>query len=201
MALSVPETRLIDLMPPAFEEGLDDWSTGNGTPDSRTYEGAAHVRLVSGDGDFGACLEMRKIETVQRLRYMAELPIPPGACIEISARLKVLRGPRPGARIAIWPGGPSGQAVSDLPNEGPITLTPRHGGIKLVRAVIGPAPRPGIDLVWDGRAVYAHVGLDLVGPDGGVVRIERIRVREVSESDAAPGPCPGQAAWLPRGAQ
>ena len=29
-----------DLMPPAFAEGLDDWSSGDGTPDGPTWAAA-----------------------------------------------------------------------------------------------------------------------------------------------------------------
>ena len=46
-----------DLMPPAFAEGLDDWSRGDGTPDSPTWEAAENARLTRDDADFGTCLE------------------------------------------------------------------------------------------------------------------------------------------------
>ena len=39
----------LDLMPPAFAEGLDDWSCGDGTPDSPTWEEAENARLARGD--------------------------------------------------------------------------------------------------------------------------------------------------------
>ena len=178
--MRAPDPMVIDLTPPDFAEGLDDWSAGDGTPDTPTYEAAEHVRIAAGDPDFGTCLEMRKIEPVQRLRYMAELPIPNGGFLEVRARLKALRGPLPGARIAAWPGGLHGRMVADLPAQAPVAELPAHGAVLSLAAVIGSAPRPGVDLVWDGRVLYAHVGLDLVGPDGGVVRIERLFVRDVS---------------------
>lgn len=173
---------VLDLMPPDFAEGLDDWSVGDGTPDSPTYETADHARIAVNDADFGTCLEMRKVETVQRLRYMAELPVERGVFVEIAARLKAIRGPLAAARIAAWPGGLHARCVDDLPQEGPIVLIRRHGEVMGLRAVIGFEPLPGVDLVWDGRAMYAHVGLDLVGPDLGVVRIERLSVRDVTAS-------------------
>jgi hypothetical protein len=178
--MRAPEPTLVDLTPPDFAEGLDDWSSGDGTPDSLTYEDAEHVRIAVGDPDFGTCLEMRKIEPVQRLRYMAELPVPNGGFVEVRARLKALRGPLPGARVAAWPGGLHGRCVPDLPAEAPVAPMPAHGEVLELRAVIGPTTLPGVDLVWDGRVLYAHVGLDLVGPDGGVVRIERLAVRDIT---------------------
>lgn len=191
MTLS-PRTGL-DLMPPAFAEGLDDWSWGDGTPESPSYDRAEFARLAVNDPDFGTCLEMRKVEPVQRLRYMGELPLPRGAFIEVSARLKALRGPLPGARIAAWAGGARGQGVAGLSTEGPLAELDAHGVVHKLRAVIGPESLPGVDLVWDPRALYAHVGLDLVGPSRGVVRIDRLTVREVTGDFAATRLMPGFA--------
>jgi hypothetical protein len=179
--MRAPVSDFLDLMPPDFSEGLEDWSRGDGTPDSPTYETADHVRIATGDPHFGTCLEMRKVEPIQRLRYMAELPIRPGAFVEVRTRIRVLRGPLPGARIAASPGGAHGRLVPDLPTAGPIRLCPQHDLVTEVCGVIGPCLRDGVDLVWDGRVLYAHVGLDLVGPTGGVVRIERLAVSEVTD--------------------
>ena len=94
----------LDLMPPPFAEGLDDWSRGDGTPDSPTYAAAENARLVRGDADFGTCLELRTTAPVARLRYMGELPLLTGAFVEVSARVKALRGPLPRVQVAGWPG-------------------------------------------------------------------------------------------------
>ncbi len=180
--MRAPGLVAIDLTPPDFAEGLDDWSSGDGTPDSPTYEDAAHARIAVADADFDTCLEMRKIEPVQRLRYMAELPIRHGSYVEIRARLKVLRGALPGVRIAAWPGGLHGRRVEDLADAAPVMLIRAHDAVVQISAVIGPRPEAGVDIVWDGRVLYAHVGLDLVGPVGAVVRIERLVVRDVTAS-------------------
>ncbi|MER2508921.1 MAG: hypothetical protein ABTQ27_09185, partial [Amaricoccus sp.] len=59
--------------------------------------------------------------------------------------------------------------------------------VAVARAVVGPERRAGVDLVWDARVIYAHVGLDLVGPEGGVVRIESVALRDISVTfEAAP---------------
>jgi hypothetical protein len=175
-----------DLMPPTFAEGLDDWSCGDGTPESATYEDAGNARLVRDDPDFGACLELRPLAAVQRLRYMGEVPVRAGGYLEVAARLKAVRGTLPVARIAAWPGGALGQGVGDLPQRGPGVAIAGHGVVVGLSAVIGPEAAPGVDLVWDGRALYAHVGLDLLGAAGGVVRIEAVEVRDVT-SRFAPG--------------
>ena len=170
----------LDLMPPAFAEGLADWSCGDGTPDCPTYEEAENARLARNDPDFGTCLELRKIAPVERLRYMGELPIRAGAYVEVAVRLKALRGPLALAQIAAWPGGRDGRLVPDLPMAGPVVGARGHGVVLELAAVLGPEARPGVDMVWDHRAIYAHVGVDLLGPVGGVVRIESVAVREVT---------------------
>ena len=178
---------LPDLMPPAFAEGLDDWSRGDGTPDCPTYDGSGIARLAQ-DAEFGTCLELRTEDPVQRLRYMGELPVPPGAFLEISARLKVLRGPLPEVRIAAWPGGAHGRRIEGVQVAGEVGPVPAHGAIVTVRAVTGPRPCAGVDLVWDARVLYAHVGLDLLGARGAVVRIENLAVREAGELRRLPLP-------------
>lgn len=181
-----------DLMPPPFVEGLDDWSRGDGGPEGPTWEAAENARLALGDPDFGACLELRKVAPVERLRYMGELPLRPGSFLEISARVKALRGPLPRARIAAWPGGAGGWAVEDLPQLAAEAAIGADRAPVVIAAVIGPEARPGVDLVWDARALYAHVGLDLVGPSGGVVRIEGVAARDVTRRFLPLGrPLPG----------
>ena len=42
-------TEGLALMPPAFADGLNVWSSGNGTPGSNTYDGAANALFVPSD--------------------------------------------------------------------------------------------------------------------------------------------------------
>lgn len=185
---------VLDLMPPAFAEGLADWSWGNGTPDAPTYDEAPFARIATGDPDFGACLEMRKVAPVQRLRYMGELPLPAGGFVEISVRAKALRGPLAAIRIAGWAGGAQGRAVPGLVLAVPEVGFAAHCEVIALTAVIGREALPGVDLVWDARALYAHVGIDLLGPDKGVVRIADIAVRDVTARFLPQGvPMPGFA--------
>lgn len=177
---------LPDLMPPAFAEGLDDWSRGDGTPDGPTYEASGLARLAK-DPDFGVCLEIRTADPVQRLRYMGELPVPAGAFLEISARLKVLRGPLPEARVAAWPGGAGGRRIADVPTAAEPVPVAAHGVVVALSAVIGPTALGGVDLAWDAPVLYAHVGLDVLGARGAVVRIESLAVREVTDRFSAEG--------------
>lgn len=176
-----------DLMPPSFADGLDDWSRGDGTPDSPTYDCDPAARVARGDADFGTCLELRKTDPVQQLRYMGELPVRHWSYLRIAVRLKVLRGPLPLVQIAAWPGGAGGLGVPDVPVAGPLIRIPAHAVVVEFATVIGPEPLPGVDLVWDARVLYAHVGLDLLGPSGGVVRIADLAVHDVTRAFAAAG--------------
>jgi hypothetical protein len=166
----------LDLTPPGFAEGLEDWSRGDGTPDSPTYEAVPHARLVAADPDFGVCLELRKVEPVQRLRYMGEMPFLPETRIEVSVRLKVLHGPLPMVRIAAWPGA-HGRRIEDLPSTGPSRPVRAAGTVETFSGIIACGSGPGVDLVWDARPLYAHVGIDILGLNGAVLRIENLAVR------------------------
>jgi hypothetical protein len=186
----------LDLMPPAFSEGLYDWSRGDGIPDGPTYGEAGNARLAVGDPDFGTCLELRKIEPVQKLRYMGEMPFRRGSFIEVSAGLKALRGPLGLVQVAAWPGGQGGHGVPGLPTRGRLVELDVRDRVYRVAAVIGPEALPGVDMVWDERVLYAHVGLDLLGPANAVVRIENLAVRDVtaritSRPRTMPGFVPG----------
>ena len=176
-----------DLTPSAFEEGLALWSEGDGTPDAATYDTLPHARIARNDVDFGTCLELRKTEAVVRLRYTGEMPVRPGAWIEVSARLRALRGPLPEVRVAAWTGGAGGRAVTGQPCEGPLAPIASHGAVEVVRAVIAPEAAPGVDLVWGPEVLYAHVGLDLTGAVGGVVRIESVEARDVTRAMTGSG--------------
>jgi hypothetical protein len=111
---------------------------------------------------------------------MGEVPLLAGGFIEVAARVKAVRGPLPAVRVAAWPGGEQGRGVGGLPLAGPPLAIPAHGGVCEIRAVIGRSARPGVDLVWDERVLYAHVGLDIEGAAGAVVRIESVEVRDVT---------------------
>ena len=171
----------IDLMPPEFDEGLGLWSNGDGTPDTPTYDMAPNARLAKNDPDFGNCLELRKVNSVQRLRYAGEIPIMRGSFIEVTARTKALRGPLPLAHIAAWAGGRHGRAVPGMACMGPVVTLGAHDEVCQLRAVIGPEPFDGVDMVWSTDVLYAHIGLDLIGPDQGVVRVDAVSVRDVSD--------------------
>lgn len=129
----------LDLNPPPFSEGLDDWSRSDGTPDSPTYEGMAGARIIGSDPDFGSCLELRQLLPMQRLRYMGEVPIRRGSCLEIIVRLKVLRPPLVRAQIAAWPGTVHGRGIPDLPATGPSAEVSALDEVLTLSTVIGPA--------------------------------------------------------------
>lgn len=168
------------LMPPAFGAGLDVWSSGNGTPGSDSYEGAFNAALVAADQDFGGCLEVQKVNGVQKLRYMGETPLLPGCYLRVSARVKVIAGALPSVRIAGWAGAAGGNHVPDRVEVGPSVALTRYGEVVEVSAIVGPGARVGVDMQWGAEALYGHFGLDLTGANGGVVRIDDIEIEDVT---------------------
>lgn len=168
------------LMPPAFANGLDVWSSGNGRPGSATYDGAINAVLVPADQDFGGCLELQKIASVQKLRSMGETPLLPGCYLQVRARIKAVAGNLPSVRIAGWAGAAGGNHVDDVIEIGPTVTLATYGDVVEVAAIVGPGARGGVDMAWGNAALYGHFGLDLTGPNGGVVRIDDIEIEDVT---------------------
>lgn len=174
-------TEGLALMPPAFSQGLDVWSREDGTPGSVTYDGAADAALVPADQDFAGCLELQKTEATQRLRHMGQTPILVGCYLRVTARVKAVSGNLPEVRIAAWAGDGSEAHVPGLIETGPSVALTAYGRVETVSAIIGTGTRTGVDMAWGSAPVYAHIGLDLTGPDGGVVRIDDLVVEDVTE--------------------
>lgn len=169
----------ITFMPLAFEYGLDVWSSGDGTPGSDTYDGSGLGVFVSADQDFGGCLEILHTGSPTKLRYMAETPILPGCYLQIKAKVKAVAGPLPSVRIAGWAGGVAGAFVGTATPSATATTLTTYGQVVEVSAIIGTGPRTGVDMVWS-DALYGHIGLDITGATGGIVRIDDIEITDVT---------------------
>ncbi|SFJ92846.1 glycosyl hydrolase family 28-related protein [Celeribacter neptunius] len=168
------------LMPPAFAQGLDVWSSEDGTPGSATYDGAANAAFVAADADFGGCLELVKTTMTTRLRYMGETPLQPGMYLQITARVKAISGNLPSVRIAGWAGNGAFNHVGGLTELGASVALDSYGEVVEVSAIVGSGARGGVDMPWGLAPVYGHFGLDLTGLNGGTVRIDDIRIEDVS---------------------
>ena len=168
------------LMPPPFSAGLNLWSREDGTPGSASYQGQANAALVSNDQDFAGCLEVQKTEALQKLRSYAQTPIQAGLYLRVTARVKAVAGNLPTVRIAAWAGDVGGANVAAVLQTGPAVALTSYGEVVTVSAIIARGSRQGVDLPWGTVPVYAHVGLDLTGPNGGIVRIDDIVVEDVT---------------------
>ncbi|MCB5198733.1 glycoside hydrolase family 55 protein [Loktanella sp. TSTF-M6] len=167
----------IVFQPLPFAAGLSVWSSGDGTPGSDTYATSGTGVFVPSDQDFGGCLEVQKTGTVQSLRYMAETPLLRGCYLRITARVKAVAGPLPAVRVAGYAGVAGGGAANVPLTTGPQTQLTRYGEVVEVSAIVGTGARAGVDLVWL-DAIYGHFGIDLVGPSGGLVRIDDIVIED-----------------------
>ena len=172
----------VQLMPPAFADGLDVWSSGNGTPGSDTYANAGNAAFVPADADFSGCLELLKSDSVQKVRHMGETPLLPGCYLRITVRVKAISGNLPSVRIAGWAGGPGGAQVGGVTTTGPAIALTQYGEVVEVSAIVGAGNRGGVDLVWGPEALYGHFGLDLTGQNGGVVRIDDIEIEDITSA-------------------
>ena len=170
------------LMPPAFSQGLNVWARGDGPAGSDTYHGTATAAFVPADLDFSGCLEIQKTEATQKLRFMGEIPLLPGCYLRITAKIKAMSGPLPTVRIAGWAGGASGAHVSGVNETGNPTSLTAYGAVIEVSAIVGAGQRTGVDMVWGRAALFGHFGLDLTGPNGGVVRVDDIVIEDITSA-------------------
>ncbi|MCB2135583.1 MAG: right-handed parallel beta-helix repeat-containing protein [Rhodobacteraceae bacterium] len=168
------------LTPPAFENGLDVWSSGDGTPGSPNYAGAGNAAFVPADQDFGGCLELQKNASTMKLRYTGDTPLLPGCYLRVTARVKAMSGNLPSVRIAAWAGGAGGAHVPGVVETGVSVPLTAYGRVETVQAIIGTGTRTGVDMAWGTGAIFGHFGIDLTGPNGGVVRIDDIEIEDVT---------------------
>lgn len=170
----------LQLMPPPFSADLSLWSREDGTPGSASYAGQPNAAFVPADADFAGCLELQKTATVQRLRSYGQTPILPGLYLRVTARVKAVSGNLPTVRIAAYAARANGTNFGAAPQTGPeVTLT-TYGQVVTVSAIIGVGSRPGVTLAWGPTPAYGHFGIDLAGPNGGVVRIDDIVIEDVT---------------------
>ncbi|SLN51906.1 glycosyl hydrolase family 28-related protein [Roseisalinus antarcticus] len=166
-------------MPPPFANGLDVWSSGDGTPGSPTYQGAGPGIFVVADQNFDGCLEVIKIDNIQKVRHMGETPIFPGCYLRVTARVKVVGGPLPSVRIAGWAGRSGGNHVTGVTETGPATQLTAFGEVVEISAIVGTGARQGVDMVWP-SALYGHFGIDIIGPNSSIVRVDDIVIEDVT---------------------
>jgi hypothetical protein len=168
------------LTPTPFAAGLDVWSSGDGTAGSDTYENAANALFVAADQDFAGALELLKTQNTQKLRFMGQTPILPGCYLQVSARVKAISGNLPSVRIGGYPAYGNGARVNGLPEFSTFVTLQSYGEVVEIKAIIGTGSRGGVDMVWGTEPVYGHFGIDLVGPNGGIIRVDDIQIEDVT---------------------
>ena len=169
------------LMPPPFSAGLNLWSREDGLAGQGSYLAQANAAFVPSDQDFGGCLELTKTLSTMKLRCFQAIPFQPGLYLRVTASVKAVSGPFPTVRIAGWAESSSGGNVGTAMQTGPSTLLTTYGEVVTVSAIIGSGNREGVDMVWGLAPVLGHLGLDLTGNTGGVIRVEDIVIEDVTD--------------------
>jgi hypothetical protein len=168
------------LKPSAFEAGLHLWSGGDGTSSSAGLDGVTGAVVVTGDGDFGSCLELVKTQSTQSVRWFTQTELQNGQYLRIRVSLKALSGSLPTVRAAATPVDASGDVVTGLTTYGPENTFDGYGSVIEVSAIIGGGSRDGVDLAWGQAAQAGHFGFDLTGSNGGVLRIDDVVIEDVT---------------------
>lgn len=176
--MNVVITNGVALMPRKFREGLDYWSSGDGRPGSDTYAGSGPGVFVPADSQFDGCLEISKAQPVVQVRYMDVTPILRGTYIRVTARFKAVSGELPTVRIAGTPLSGS-TVISGVATQGPSRVPTSYGTVYEVSAIIGTGARQGVDIVWP-TANGGHLGVDISGPNGGIIRVDDIEIEDVT---------------------
>jgi hypothetical protein len=173
-------TQGLVLMPPAFAAGLNLWSREDGRPGQGSYLGQANAAFVPNDQDFAGCLELQKTTATQKLRCFQQIPFQPGLYLRVTARIKAISGALPSVRIAGFAATTAGVPVNGAVTTGPARALTTYGEVVTISAIIGSGNRQGVDMVWGTAPAYGHLGLDLTGASGGVVRIDDITIEDVT---------------------
>ncbi|MCU0899858.1 MAG: right-handed parallel beta-helix repeat-containing protein [Cypionkella sp.] len=168
------------LMPPPFSAGLNLWSREDGLPGQGSYANQPNAAFVPADQDFGGALELQKTVATQKLRCFQPIPMQPGLYLQVTVRVKCLSGALPSVRIAGWAGRSNGTNVPGVVQTGPSVALTQYGQVVEIKAIIGAGSRGGVAMAWGATATYGHIGLDLTGPNGGVVRIDDITIEDVT---------------------
>lgn len=169
-----------NLTPAPYADGLAAYSNGNGTEGSPSYATSGNGAFVPADQDFGGALEILKTDSTQFLRYKGRTPIEPGCYLEVKVRLKALSGNLPSVRVAAYAAQSGGAPVPGVVTQGAITPLTTYGEVVEVSAVVGIGNRAGVDFIWGAGADYGHFGIDLLGQNGGIVRVDDIEITDVS---------------------
>ena len=167
-------------MPPPFADGLNVWSSEDGTPGSNTYDGAFNAALVPADQDFDSCLEIFKNDDNVKLTYMGQTPFEQGCYLRISAKVKAVSGPLPNVRAVAWAAKSGGSHATGYVEQGPSVPLTAYGEVVEVSAIIGSGSRNGVDMIWGADVAYAHLGLEMTGSNGGIVRIDEIVIQDIT---------------------
>jgi len=173
-------TQGLVLMPPPFSAGLALWSRADGRPGQGSYADQPNAAYVPSDQDFAGCLVLQKTSATQKLRCFQQIPFQPGLYLRVTAKVKAISGPLPSVRIAAWAGNSSGANVGSAEQTGPSVALTTYGQVVTVSAIIASSNRTGVDMTWGTQPVYGHMGLDLTGPTGAVVRIDDIVIEDVT---------------------
>ncbi len=168
------------LTPPPFANGLDVYSSGDGTPGSDTYENSPNGVFVPADQDFGGALEVLKITGTQRVRYMGQTPLLPGCYLRITVRVKAISGNFPSVRISGYPARGDGSIATGVSTFGPTSPLNTYGEVVELSAIVGVAPRRGVDLAWGTEPVYGHFGVEFIGQNGGIIRVDDFEIEDIT---------------------
>ncbi|WP_424942762.1 glycosyl hydrolase family 28-related protein [Aliiroseovarius crassostreae] len=167
-------------MPPPFADGLNNWSSGDGTPGSPNYAVATNAALVPADQDFDGCLEVFKDANSLKVTYTGQTPYEQGCYLRLSAKVKVLSGPLPSVRVVGKPLKSNNSHATGYVEAGPSVPLTSYGEVVEISAIVGSGSRNGVDMIWGADVAYGHLGLEFTGSNGAIIRIDDMTIEDVT---------------------
>lgn len=178
---------IADFSPPAFAEGLANWSRTTGEAGTPHYGNFAGATLIPNDPDLGPCVEVETAVLQQKFRSILRTPLAPGRYLRACIRFKQVSGPTVALECAVRWIDEADQTILGLKQTGPEVAAVSPGVVYEAVTVFAACKYDNVDAAWKYDAVEANLGFNINSvAAGAVVRIADIVVQDVSPQSIQP---------------
>lgn len=176
-----------DFSPPAFAQGLENWSRTTGEAGTSHYGEFTGAVLIPNDPDLGSCVEVTTAVLQQKFRCFLRTPLAPGRYLRCCLRFKQVSGPMANLEVASrWIDGDD-QTILGLKLTGPEVTATNAGTVYETIAIFAATKYDHVDGAWKYDAVEANFGFNInAGAPGAVVRIADMVIEDVSPQSVDP---------------
>ena len=176
-----------DFSPPAFADGLENWSRTTGEAGSPHYGNFGGATLIADDPDLGPCVEVTTAVLQQKFRSILRTPLAPGRYLRACIRFKQVSGPTVAVEAAARWIDAADQTIFGLKQTGPEVAAVSPGVVYESVTVFAASKYDHVDAAWKYDAVEANFGFNINSvAAGAVVRIASVVIEDVSPQSVEP---------------